>query len=194
MPRTAAKDHDEKRVAMRKRAATFFAEHGYDRASMTDLARACGVSKGLIYHYYASKEDLLADIVEAHLIELRGALSGGPEAGETRLRWLIRTILLTYRGKDAEHQLQINNLTVLPEPKQALIRAVQRDIVAEVADALCAARPGMFDGDDTRLRAVSMSLFGMVNWFYLWHRPGRDMGREEYAEMVADMVLGGLDS
>ncbi|MGB0507337.1 MAG: TetR/AcrR family transcriptional regulator [Pikeienuella sp.] len=192
MARTAAKDHDEKRVAMRKMAATFFAEHGYDRASMTDLARACGVSKGLIYHYYASKEDLLADIIEAHLIELREALVGGPETGEARLRWLIRTILLTYRGKDAEHQLQINNLAVLPEPKQALIRAVQRGIVSDVSAALCDARPGLFDDDEKRLRAVSMSLFGMVNWFYLWHRDGRDVRREDYAEMVADMVLGGL--
>ncbi len=59
-----ARDHDEKRAALRKGAADYFAAHGYDRASMTGAAKHCGVSKALIYHYYASKEALLFDILD----------------------------------------------------------------------------------------------------------------------------------
>ena len=44
MARTIAKDHDEKRAALLATAARFFAETGYDRASMNELAKACGAA------------------------------------------------------------------------------------------------------------------------------------------------------
>jgi hypothetical protein len=37
-----------------------------------------------------------------------------------------------------------------------------------------------------------MSVFGMLNWFYTWHRPGRWPDRAEYADLVTDLVIGGL--
>lgn len=43
-----------------------FAEHGYDRTSIKDLAEEAGVSQGLIYHYFDSKENLLEEIVSSH--------------------------------------------------------------------------------------------------------------------------------
>jgi AcrR family transcriptional regulator len=192
MPRAAARDHAKKRAALRKGAAAYFAAEGYDRASVADVAHHCGVSKGLIYHYYAGKEELLADIIESHLLKLRDALRDGPEKAEVRLRWLTATILATYDGADAEHQLQISNLAVVSEASQGRIHAIQREIVSEVAETLCALQPALAD-DEARTRAVAMSLFGMVNWAYLWRRDGRDLSRADYAEMVSDMVLGGLD-
>jgi hypothetical protein len=38
-----------------------------------------------------------------------------------------------------------------------------------------------------------MSLFGMLNWFYLWYQPGRGMNRIEYADLATEILLGGLD-
>ncbi|MEY8840231.1 TetR/AcrR family transcriptional regulator, partial [Cribrihabitans sp. XS_ASV171] len=45
MARTIAKDHDQKRAQILKSAARVFAREGFDRASMTQLARECGISK-----------------------------------------------------------------------------------------------------------------------------------------------------
>ena len=67
MPRTRARDYDDKRDAILHRAAIAFARDGYDRASMAGLAAECGVSKALLYHYYASKEALLFGILSNHL-------------------------------------------------------------------------------------------------------------------------------
>ena len=64
MARTRAKDYDEKRAAILHAAARIFAEGGFDRTSMATLAAECGVSKALLYHYYASKEALLHDIYD----------------------------------------------------------------------------------------------------------------------------------
>ena len=37
-----------------------------------------------------------------------------------------------------------------------------------------------------------MSVFGILNWFYLWHRPGKGLTRTAYADLAADFVRGGI--
>ncbi len=37
-----------------------------------------------------------------------------------------------------------------------------------------------------------MSVFGILNWFYMWHRPGKGMDRKGYARLATDMVLNGI--
>lgn len=44
-------------------ARTVFLADGFDGASMSDIARAAGVSKGTLYVYFASKEDLFAALI-----------------------------------------------------------------------------------------------------------------------------------
>ncbi|MFC2966915.1 TetR/AcrR family transcriptional regulator [Acidimangrovimonas pyrenivorans] len=195
MARGVARDHDEKRAAIRKGAAAYFAAHGFDRASMSGAAKACGVSKALIYHYHDSKEALLFDILEAHLSTLVAEVEDAAaahvgDAPEARLRALIRAILLAYRDADAEHKLQLDALGTLPAERQAPLIALQRRLVTVMSGALAAMRPEL-DGSE-RLWPVTMTVFGMVNWFYTWHRPGRGISREDYADLVTDMVLGGI--
>ena len=112
MPRGLARDHAEKRDALRRGAAAHFAAQGYDRASMASVAAACGVSKALIYHYYDSKEALLYDLLHEHLSSLArviedAGLQGPPEA---RLRDTIRAILLEYEDADDAHKVQLETL------------------------------------------------------------------------------------
>ena len=57
------------------------------------------------------------------------------------------------------------------------------------ADAVGQERPGL---DADRLRALTMSVFGILNWFYMWHRPGKGLDRAAYADLAADFVTGGL--
>ncbi len=188
MPRGLARDHEEKRAALRKGAAAHFAERGFDRASMASVATACGVSKALIYHYYDSKEALLFDILDNHLGDLAQAVATMPDAAcpEAHLRALIHTILSEYRDADAEHKLQIDALATLPPEMQAPLIDLQRQLVDTMRNALRDVGAG---GD---LRAVTMTVFGMLNWFYMWHRPGKGISRDGYGELVTDLVLGGV--
>ena len=186
-----AGDHDAKRRAILATAARYFAEDGYDRASMSQLARACDVSKSLIYHYFASKEALLFAILEAHLDRLRAEVEALPdrETPEDTLRALIALILHAYRGADAEHRLQIEAMRQLPPERQRALADVQKRIVARVAAQVAALAP---DLPRPRLHAATMSLFGMLNWFFLWHRPEGELTREDYARIAGDILLGGL--
>ncbi len=186
MPRGNAKDHDEKRIALRKGSATYFARHGYDRASMTGAAQHCGVSKALIYHYYDSKEALLFDILEAHLSDLLDVFEQDQPAA---LPDLITAILSAYENADAEHKLQLDALTALPPELQEPLVDLQRRLVLIMSGAITMLRPDL-TGD--RLRAVTMSVFGILNWFYMWHRPGKGLSREEYGVLATEFVNGGV--
>ena len=195
MARTIAKDHEEKRQAILRKAAEFFSENGFDRSSMNQLAGACGVSKALIYHYYDSKDALLFDIVFTHLSELLAAVreaAGQSDDPEADLRRILHTILLAYRDADAQHQVQNDAMSSLPEAERAALVDIQRQLVAIVGEALRAVAPETFDDSPEKLRPATMALFGMVNWFYMWHRPGKGLSREEYADLVTDLILRGV--
>ncbi|MFA0740736.1 MAG: hypothetical protein DFNUSKGM_000843 [Candidatus Fervidibacter sacchari] len=45
-------------------AAKLFAEKGFDATSIDDIAEACGVAPGLIYHYFDSKSEILRTLLE----------------------------------------------------------------------------------------------------------------------------------
>jgi AcrR family transcriptional regulator len=191
MPRGLARDHTEKRAALRRGAAAHFATHGYDRASMASVAQACGVSKALIYHYYDGKEALLFDILHDHLSSLARAIEGAGQEGDAdeRLRDTIRAILLEYADADDAHKVQLDTLDTLPDQMRRPLVELMRGMVERLGARLEAASP---DGLGDRRRAVTMSVFGMLNWFYTWHRPGRWPDRAEYADLVTDLVIGGL--
>lgn len=194
MARTRAKDHDNKRVAIMETAARIFADGGYDRTSMAQLASECGVSKALIYHYYASKEALLFDIIDTHLSELIDAVNAAdtPDASpELRLEALVAGLLEAYRDADAKHKVQLGALTLLPKPQQDHLKALERQLVTRFSDAVHALNPDAFAGKPL-LKPVTMSLFGMLNWFYMWFREGGPVSRRDYAKLATTLLVDGV--
>lgn len=195
MARPIASDHDDKRHAILKTAARLFAEEGYGRASMAQVAAACGISKANIYHYYPGKEALLFDILDTHLSSLRDRVSGldfESEDPEAQLRAIVTELLLAYEGADAEHGVQLNAIRALPEPSQEILRGYQRDLVQVVRDRLRRLAPPSVAEDRERLRALTMSVFAMTNWHYQWDAKAGRAAREAYANLVCDLVIGGL--
>ncbi len=195
MARTIAKDHDQKRDQILKNAAKVFATEGFDRASMALLARECGISKANIYHYYDSKDALLFDILETYLRELRDRICGIEITGmppDKQLLAVVAETLRAYQGADHEHQVQIGSMSALPEDQQKLLRGYQRDMVMFVSDVVQANAPEVFDDNPATLRAATMSVFGMLNWYYMWNSGAGSQAREDYAQTVTDLTLGGL--
>ncbi|KIC38342.1 TetR/AcrR family transcriptional regulator [Leisingera sp. ANG-M7] len=195
MARTIAKDHDEKRAQILKSAAKVFAESGYDRASMTQLARECGISKANIYHYYDSKDAVLYGLLDTYLCELRDRVCQVDLEGlgaEDRLRRIVSEIMLAYQGADHEHQVQLGAMGALPEEQQKHLRGYQREMVQFMSDALKDVAPEIFNGDAAKLRGATMSVFGMLNWYYMWNSGAGPKAREDYAGLVADLTLSGV--
>lgn len=195
MARTIAKDHDQKREQILKMAAKVFADQGFDRASMTLLAKECGISKANIYHYYDSKDAILYDILETYLRELRDRICNVDLDGlnpEQKLRKAVREILFAYQGADDEHRVQISGMSALTEEQQKRLRGYQLDLVNFVRDILLEMSPGSFDGAKDKLRGATMSVFGMLNWYYMWNTGAGPKAREDYADLVSTLTMHGV--
>ena len=177
MARPIAKDHSEKRAHILRIAARVFADGGIARASMAQVAEACGISKANIYHYYDSKDALVVDILDSYLRTLRDRLAQLDRQGENPASQLLRFVnetLLAYEGMDAEHQIQTDGIASLGCKEQEILKSYQRDMVVQLGDILRFCAPPNLVGTKAGLKATTMSVFGMLNWFYMWNRIARD--------------------
>lgn len=64
----------EKRQQIIEAATRVIVQKGIDKTSLTDIAKAAGISKGSLYYYYATKNDLIFDITEAHISQISNNL------------------------------------------------------------------------------------------------------------------------
>lgn len=195
MARTRADDFEQKQNAILKSAATVIAERGMEKASMAQVASHGGVSKALLYHYYPSKDALIFDIIKTHLLELDHAVSEADDRAipaDARLRKLIWAVLDTYRDADNEHKVQLNASSALNDTQKAEIRAIERRIVTHFCDTLAEINPLLVNKDKPLIMPVAMSLFGILNWMYLWFRDDGKISREDYSEIVSTLMLEGI--
>ena len=191
MARPRAADHQDKRVALLDKATELFATQGFDRTSMNEIASAMGVSKALFYHYYPSKQALLFDIIQVHLTELVEAAEAAnvaEAAPEERLHKVVSAILDCYRGADARHKIQINHLSQLSVAEQAALKRLERRLVEIVSEIVAEVNPSL---PREQVCPITMSIFGTLNWKYMWFREGGRMTHEAYAALVTRMFVAG---
>jgi len=60
----------KKRQQIVEAATQVIARKGVEKTSLNDIAEAAGISKGSLYYYYASKNDLIFDITETHINQI----------------------------------------------------------------------------------------------------------------------------
>jgi TetR/AcrR family transcriptional regulator len=194
MARPRASDHDDKRLAILERSAELFAAHGYDRVSVSMLARACSISKALLYHYFSDKSEVLFEIIRSHLEHLLAVTAAPGDVEEfeprERLQWLATALLEAYRRADSKHHVQINQLHLLPRPQQKLLKDLERTLVDRFATAIAPCVPPGARAHGV-LKPLTMALFGMLNWNYLWFREDGPMSRSEYAKLAVTLLVDG---
>ncbi|MEN9935233.1 MAG: hypothetical protein RLZZ387_1812 [Chloroflexota bacterium] len=89
----------ETRAKIIEAALTQFSEHGYGQTSVRMIAQAAGVSQGLMYSYFTSKEHLLAEIFQRSMADVREsfALAEASGAPRERVAGLIRAAFALIR-------------------------------------------------------------------------------------------------
>jgi TetR/AcrR family transcriptional regulator, fatty acid metabolism regulator protein len=95
---------EDKRTRILDAAIRVFAERGYHEARVGDIAEDAGVAHGLLYHYFASKDDVLRTIfVEnwGQLIARFRAVEGADEPAGEKLEGIAKILLRTWRNDPA---------------------------------------------------------------------------------------------
>jgi len=195
MARTRASDFEEKQHGLLLTAANVFATQGMEKASMSQIAQEAGVSKSLLYHYYPSKGALIFAIIQSHLAILDAELEEADDPSlpsDKRLRKLVLTVLDSYRGADDQHKVQLNAGPALSDEQKAEIVAIERRIVRHFSGVLKDIHPDLANPDRPLLMPVTMSLFGMMNWVYMWFKEGGPISREDYANVATTLILEGI--
>lgn len=195
MSRKRAADFEEKQRGLLDSAAEVFAEMGMEKASMSQIATHAQVSKSLLYHYYPSKSELIFAIIITHLEELEDAIAEADDNSllpPQRLRNLVGAVLECYRGADNQHKVQLNAAQALTEDQRSQIFEIERRIVKHFSRVLREINPDLDDAQRPLLTPVTMSLFGMMNWVYMWFKDGGAITREDYAEIATTLILEGI--
>jgi hypothetical protein len=118
------------------------------------------------------------------------------------LHELIRAFLQEYESSATRHVALLNDTQFLsdaPDPAlgnpgtlspRELILNRQRDVVAAVTRALKRAYPERLT--PANQTAVTMMLFGMINWTFTWLRPGGPISYVAFADEVINLLEKGL--
>ncbi|MGE0597342.1 MAG: TetR/AcrR family transcriptional regulator [Hyphomonadaceae bacterium] len=195
MARTQAADYEQRRAEIVGQAARLYAKRSFLGASMSDIADACRLSKSALYHYYASKEDILYDVMHAHVHALEVAALDATAMGgdaDARLRRLAHSFMQIYVGAAAHQKVLLNELDQLPPARSAEIVAVQRRLIEIVRELLAALKPALANDKGASV-AAAMLFFGMINWTHTWFDTRGSVTAAAFADMAVTTFLKGLN-
>jgi AcrR family transcriptional regulator len=161
-PRSAAQNEtlrEQRRAAILEAGLEQFAQDGFERATVAAVARRAGVSQGLIYHYFASKDDLLRAVfarsmaaVEATLVEAAAA------PPSDRVAKLVRAALA-----GVQRDLPFWRLTYAVRMQPAVLAALGPDVQAWSESIRAALATAFRDLGDPAPDVEAAVLFGLID-------------------------------
>jgi AcrR family transcriptional regulator len=188
------RDSEAKLQHILRTSSQVFAQDGFAGASMRDISRATGVSLAGLYYYFESKQHLLYLIQSTTftfvLESLRSCLHGVHEPAE-RLRLLVLNHIEYFLSHPNEMKVLSHEEDALRDPYSDKVQAIKRRYYAlarEIFDSIAA--EGLAAGIHPRVAVLS--LFGMMNWTYKWHKPGVDPDAAELTAAIVGLFLHGV--
>lgn len=182
--------YDAKLQSILRTAALVFAEKGYHRASIRDISRATGVSLAGLYYYFQSKQELLF-LIQDHALEslVAGVEQRLPYArnAEEKLRILIDNQLRFFVENMAEMKVLSREAESLGGEFRASVEAKMRRLTLLAKEILREVDPR----SELDERVSAFCLFGMMNWLYVWYRPGWDADVDRLVHDMTAIFMGG---
>ncbi|MTV26396.1 TetR/AcrR family transcriptional regulator [Nitriliruptoraceae bacterium ZYF776] len=175
-------------------AAEEFRAVGYENATLEGVSRRVGITKGSLYHYIDTKDELLWAVIDAPARELIERLEElttarrGPVA--VRLRELFR---LQVRIFAEHHPAAFVYLAQIGRPDQPeAIAQLERRYVAAVESLVAeGAERGEF-ALATSPAVAARAVIGMLDWMMHWYDPDGTTPPEVLADELFAIAVGGL--
>ncbi|HID92614.1 MAG TPA: TetR/AcrR family transcriptional regulator [bacterium (Candidatus Stahlbacteria)] len=185
----------EKRDIILKVAQNLFARYGLKKTTVDEIARDARVSKGTIYHYFKSKEDIFSAVVERESKILKDKIKEAIEKEDPPQKKL-RAFVLT----KIHYMRELVNLY-----------NVTKDIVTEVLPQLETARKSYFDdeikivkeilteGVEKRIftiKKIDLTALAMISALkgleYPWVMHGKSIDIEESIDALLEILFKGI--
>lgn len=176
-------------------AQELFAERGFESTSVQDVVAAAGVTKGAMYHYFDSKDDLLAEIYGRVLrlqTEQLEAVARNGEAVEVRVHTAAADVVVSTLENLQSTTVFFRSLHLLSQDKQDDVRAERRRYHDTFRAMI---REGQRNGtfrDDIAADLVVDFFFGSVHHLPMWWGSHRDLTPAQVGNSFATLLLGSL--
>ena len=188
--------HDEKRLEIIEHCARLFDKVGYHRASMQMLADEVGLGKPTLYHYFASKTDILFEMHQLHIDALINGLD--VDAGKFSDPAELLTHACTYTLREiAEHpgyvRAFMDHYVELEGKKRTEIRNRRKEYFDRISNIISSGiASGKFRECDPEL--ATLAFLGMCNWAYKWYpRMAAKRPPEQMAQSLCQLFVDGLN-
>ena len=191
MSRVRADDYGLKYTAILDSAAALFAKVGYPSTKLQDIARDCGATKSMLYHYFPTKDDLLLALLSEHLerliLDIEEAISGDASVSD-RFDALIKTYVLKSVQSRQRHLSAMNDVKFLPAAMQSTLRKQQKTVTDLVTFLLRELNPTL---PAKCYKPYTLMLLGMLNWLDLWFHTDGAMSADELCLRISHLFKDG---
>ena len=189
---------EEKRKLILAAAVRVFARDGYHTSRVGDIAEEAGIAHGLLYHYFSSKDEVLATVFRENwgqLLQRFHAVELSDEPADEKLRGIAKILLRTWRNDPALVTVMVREVARSPH-LQEQVDEVERGVPGHPARDR--AGPGAGDVPDghrpsaRELGVLRRAWRRLLTGWVLGQLPD---GEEEVARAertVVEVVCGGL--
>ena len=189
------KDADVRRDELLDTALSLFLECGYERTSVEHITQTVGVAKGTFYHYFATKQDLLEQLVERFtddlFVEAEKTLELADGSALDRLRAFYR-VSSGVKLSRKDETLMLTRPLFTPENRALLSRLIEgwidrtRPLILSIIEQGCA--EGIFDVPD----ADAMAEVWLSLWFDYGIRASRQFFLAQDDPSQIDRVIAAV--
>jgi AcrR family transcriptional regulator len=183
-----------KKEELLRKISSLFAEKGYDKTSIRDIAAHLGMTNAGLYYHFKNKQQMLVDIMNQGMdnaltrMERELPLIG---TAEERIAWIIRSQIDFYAKNKSQTKASIHERAAL-EPKYARIMDRKEkkyvEFVKQAVSGIIREHPSITISQEV----AAYSLLGMLNWLVHWYDPEGTVPPDELASSIFAIFLNGL--
>jgi AcrR family transcriptional regulator len=186
----------EKALKIAKVAATLFNSSGFLETNMDDIGNGAKLSKGGIYHYFSSKDEILFFVLDNYmniiLQDLEKSLQKISGHSSGRIEFIISRHIKIYTQNPAESKVLLHEAYCLPSKYFKIIAEKERryyQIVAKELSDFLGSERGIAKAQVT---VLTFLLLGMCNWNYSWYDPKGPVAPEELSRTIFAVFVDGI--
>jgi AcrR family transcriptional regulator len=178
---------DERRRRLLELGEELFTRHPYDELSMASIARAAGISKALLYHYFPSKQAYFSATLEQAAAELAGRVAPDPSlpTREQLARSLDAYLDWIEEHRDA-YVVLLRSVGTIPDLREMVfsVRAATAQII------LAGLHPSSAGDPPPALRTAVRAWLNFVDGaLHDWIEHG-DLARDELRDLLIESLAG----
>jgi len=174
--------------------ARLFAYRGYHSTSMREIARELGMNQSSLYHYFASKQDILFTLMNDAMDDVLAILeeiSSTDLLPEDRLNRVLSFYTQYYAGDQERLILLINEMNSLNEEYRSILVGKQRRYVQLIKSILeeLAAQDKIKQIDPA---IATFAFFGMVHYTIKWYHKDGPVSLDQLADAFVEIFTKGV--